>query len=239
MENDTQRAEFQPSALQATDENCSCSICYSGILAEDVLWHCARCRSPCHLRCALQWVLRTVINAHGSIEQFTCPVCRTAHAVSSLPGFENSTRGPSRDRAAAAAAAAAAADPVDDGATSRSTVALLNLFSSIFPDMSSLNPPTRQRTVTFIPSMTTGIPVTIRTVGSRATGRGEPSMRAASASAAAVEDEDEDEDDDELEDEDELEDDDELDDAGQSLCTINTHKLSINIETLTINYNRT
>ena len=227
---------------QANEENGSCSICYGTITPEDVSWQCTRCRSSCHLRCTLQWVLRLVMNhteTTPTLQTYTCPVCRASHAISTLPGFENDT--PTTTRTTDPSARGASTRP---STSSRSTVALLHLLSGLFPDL-GMEGSSFQRTVTFLPSLS-AMPTTPQDLPPRPrrrrrryeSGRGEE-MDDAQQEGAGDDDDDEDDEYDEEEeeddDDDEYDDDDEEYDVG-ALCNIQTRKISININSLTFNY---
>lgn len=42
--------------------------------------------------CIFQWTLRLSLNESRNFSAFSCPGCRTQHAISTLPGFEQHTR---------------------------------------------------------------------------------------------------------------------------------------------------
>ena len=53
------------------------------------MWSCSCCHHKWHLLCIMQWTLRLALNRPGRPVSFTCPGCRTVHAIATLPGFHD------------------------------------------------------------------------------------------------------------------------------------------------------
>lgn len=68
-----------------------CMVCLSPQNADTRLWTCSCCNKQCHLLCVFQWALRLSINHGRRFQHFSCPGCRTEHALNTLPGFEQHT----------------------------------------------------------------------------------------------------------------------------------------------------
>lgn len=71
-----------------------CMVCLNPMQQEqDHLWSCSCCHHKCHMLCIMQWTLRLSLNnTRHAITSFTCPGCRTTHAITTLPGFESRTQ---------------------------------------------------------------------------------------------------------------------------------------------------
>jgi len=74
---------------ETTEEQCM--VCLNCVREEDVLWTCNCCHKKCHMLCTFQWTLRLSLDRSRNVSSFTCPNCRTSHAISTLPGFEQHT----------------------------------------------------------------------------------------------------------------------------------------------------
>ena len=65
-----------------------CMVCLNACRDEDRLWTCSCCHKKCHMLCTFQWTLRLSLNQSRRVSAYTCPGCRTSHAITTLPGFE-------------------------------------------------------------------------------------------------------------------------------------------------------
>lgn len=74
---------------QTTEEQCM--VCLNCLREEDALWTCNCCHQKCHMLCTFQWTLRLSLDRSRNVSSFSCPGCRTSHAISTLPGFEQHT----------------------------------------------------------------------------------------------------------------------------------------------------
>ena len=61
-----------------------CVICITEIEHEEPKWSCETCSAVTHLRCMLQWALRSALTRSPC----TCPACRADIEMASLPGME-------------------------------------------------------------------------------------------------------------------------------------------------------
>lgn len=81
--------DSQPPATTATTETSDeqCMVCLNALREEEQLWTCSCCHKKCHMLCTFQWTLRLSLNRSRNFSSFTCPGCRTGHAIATLPGF--------------------------------------------------------------------------------------------------------------------------------------------------------
>lgn len=78
-----------------SDDQDQCMVCLNAcVAASEHVWTCGCCHKRCHLLCIFQWTLRISLNRSSrTVTTFSCPGCRTDHAISGLPGFTQQRAG--------------------------------------------------------------------------------------------------------------------------------------------------
>ena len=78
-----------------SDDQDQCMVCLNACMPDsEHVWTCGCCHKRCHLLCIFQWTLRISLNRTSrTVTSFSCPGCRTDHAISGLPGFAQQQSG--------------------------------------------------------------------------------------------------------------------------------------------------
>ena len=84
----------ESTAPQSEDQD-QCMVCLNACMSDsEHVWTCGCCHKRCHLLCIFQWTLRISLNRSSrTVTTFSCPGCRTDHAISGLPGFAQQRAG--------------------------------------------------------------------------------------------------------------------------------------------------
>ena len=80
---------MEDSTATIAEDQDQCMVCLNACLSSsEHVWTCGCCNKRCHLLCIFQWTLRISLNRSSrTVTTFSCPGCRTDHAISGLPGF--------------------------------------------------------------------------------------------------------------------------------------------------------